>query len=437
MCICHPKKRRDTIVKSRYVQKAPIPLTFQFLTELSQNLEMMDDVLCPSKIGPYQLRGTIGRGAYAVVKLAYRADQDRFYACKIVNINRIKTQHQQECFEREIRILQRMRSPHVVYLYDIFKDTLNYYIILKFCPNGSLFSMIVDKKRFSEAECKYYFKQILLGVQYIHSVDIGHRDLKPENILIDENGDARVSDFGLSTHARQDELTSTSCGSPCYAAPEILEGAGYNAKAADMWSLGVILFAMATGQLPWTKRNKIQLFAQIRKGDFIIPANISRDCRDLISRLMTVKPDDRINIDQALSHPFVAGVDASVRAAMCEIPYVGLKRVDDVLSDDVDLIHRVPITRQLSSDQFISSFQQVAKILQPQKVQSQPPSQFQSRNCFLKMCPSCKVRGNQALDKLARPDMKKLLANCGVIRRRVARVARPKLNQMPVSVFAE
>lgn len=398
---------------------------------------MNEECLCPSKIGPYQLRGTIGSGAYATVKLAYRPDQDRYYACKIVNVHRLQTQHQQDCFEREIRILQGMRSPHIVFLYDLFKDTLNYYIILEFCPYGCLFSMIVDKKYLRENEVKYYAKQILLGVQYLHSMGIAHRDLKPENILIDANGNARVSDFGLSKHVQNGELTTTSCGSPCYAAPEVIDGVGYDARMADMWSLGVILYAMATGQLPWTKRNKIQLFGQIKRGSFTIPQTLSAELRDLIARMMTIDPSKRIDINAALNHPFLADVSLTTEQSKCDIPYVSLRRVDDLFHAEVDVQHG-PIKRQESSGHLTDNFQKLSKLLHPQRVvQSQPPSLVQSRKAFLPESVSFMHRAKDSSDRGAPADVKKLLANCCMRRRQLAKIIRPKLSQMPIAVPTE
>lgn len=208
-------------------------------------------------------------------------------------------------FEQEIRIQQQMRNENIVQLIDLYQDTLNYYIIIEFCPNGELFGRIVSNKKLSEDEARIFFSQILNGLVYIHSVNVAHRDLKPENILIDENGRAKISDFGLSKFIGQDGVVKTSCGSPVYVSPEVISGKPYDPKKSDMWSAGVILYAMVTGQLPWTKRNKIQLYEQIKKAQFPIPKELSEDCVDLIKSLMNLDINNRLTAKQALQHKFM------------------------------------------------------------------------------------------------------------------------------------
>ncbi|OHT10135.1 CAMK family protein kinase [Tritrichomonas foetus] len=296
------------------------------------------NVVCPNKIGPYQLRGTIGHGAYAICKLAYRQDQDRYYACKIITRQRINQMKDKTRFEQEIRVLQQMRHSYIVQLYDLFKDTLNYYVVMEFCPNGELFSRIVATQRLPESEARLFFRQIIEAMVFIHSRKVAHRDLKPENILIDEKGCAKISDFGLSKFVLGNGLTSTSCGSPCYAAPEVISGKPYDPLKSDMWSLGVILYAMVTGNLPWTKRNKLQLFAQIRSGKYKIPAYVSMQCSNLINSLMIICPEKRLTAQEVLSHAFLEGDMGKVNLQPTSIcgnyPIVSLRMVDDFFERD-------------------------------------------------------------------------------------------------------
>ena len=263
-------------------------------------------VKAPSKIGPYTLRGTVGDGAFSVVKLAFNEELSQYYACKIVPKSRLSTHHLEKRFEVEIRINQQMHHPGIVGLVDILKDTLNYYVIMEFCPNGELFQYIVDHGRLTEDEAKPKIRQILEALQYIQSMNVAHRDLKPENILLDQYGQLKISDFGLSRFLDSNGLVNTPCGSPCYASPECISGKPYDGKTTDVWSCGVILYAMVTGQLPWTKRNQNQLFEQIRHGEYTIPSYISHTCSDFIRGLMTVDPKKRLTIEQAFNHPFLA-----------------------------------------------------------------------------------------------------------------------------------
>ncbi|OHS94288.1 CAMK family protein kinase [Tritrichomonas foetus] len=266
---------------------------------------MKTTVVCPNKIGPYQLRDTIGSGAFAVVKLAYLPENKKYYACKIIAKQRLERMKDKTRFEQEIRIQQQMRHSHIVQLVDLFKDTLNYYVVIEFCPNGDLFAKIVANKKLTEEQAQIYFRQIIEGLAYIHSMNVAHRDLKPENILLDENGLIKISDFGLSKYLGNNGLTGTSCGSPCYAAPEVISGQTYDPKKSDMWSCGVILYAMVTGQLPWTKRNQQQLYHQIKKASFNIPSYVSSKCSDLINKLINVNPLTRYTTEDVLEHPFM------------------------------------------------------------------------------------------------------------------------------------
>lgn len=208
-------------------------------------------------------------------------------------------------FEQEIRVQQQMRNENIVQLLDLYQDSLNFYIIIEFCPNGELFGQIVSKTKLSEDEARIFFRQILCGLAYIHSMDVAHRDLKPENILIDENGRAKISDFGLSKYVGSNGMVSTACGSPVYVSPEVISGKPYDPKKSDMWSAGIIFYAMVTGQLPWTKRNKIQLYNQIKKAEFVIPKDLSEDCIDFIKSMVNLDTKKRLTAKQALEHRFM------------------------------------------------------------------------------------------------------------------------------------
>jgi serine/threonine protein kinase len=185
---------------------------------------------------------------------------------------------------------------------DLVQDVHNFYLILEFCRNGELFQHIVDREKLPENEAKILLLQILDALHYIDNKDIVHRDLKPENLLFDQFGRLKISDFGLSATARN--LLSTPCGSPCYESPELLSGRPYDGRTNDLWGVGVILFVMVTGRLPWTKQNQTQLFSQITNGEYRVPPYLSGNCSNLIKRLMTVNPAERITI----AHPFLANV---------------------------------------------------------------------------------------------------------------------------------
>lgn len=292
-----------------------------------------EQIKVPPKIGAYVFRGTIGDGAFSVVKLTYQEETKSYYACKIVPRSRISHSNLEERFEGEIRINQQLHHPGVVQIVDLMSDEFNYYIIMEFCPNGELFQYIVDQQRVKESEAAILLSQILLALRYVHQNGIAHRDLKPENLLLDSRNRLKISDFGLSRYIGRNGLVETPCGSPCYASPECLSGEAYDGRTSDVWSCGVILYAMLTGQLPWTKRNQNQLFDQIRSGDYKTPSYLSDNCRNLINGLMNVDPKKRMTIDQALSHPFMIK-SAQMKYDYLPLTIVSLKHVDEFFNRD-------------------------------------------------------------------------------------------------------
>lgn len=310
----------------------------------------------PKSIGPYEIRGTVGEGSFSIVKLAYLPSQSRYFACKIIERKRLRQSDFERRFENEIRIHQQLHHPGIVELCDIKKDDDFYYIIMEFCPGGELFQYIVDRGRLAEDASKTFMIEILESIAYLHSINVVHRDLKPENLLLDQLGHVKISDFGLSRFLDLNGLAATPCGSPCYASPECLSGQLYDGKRSDCWSVGVIFFAMLTGQLPWTKRNQNQLFDQIRKGEYTIPTYISPQCKSLITGLMTVDGKKRLTAREALQHPFLKDA-VSKQSPIIEdlIQYISLKRVDDFFDkeiqfDDIAPLELLRSTKRLDFD---------------------------------------------------------------------------------------
>ena len=259
-------------------------------------------------IGRYLLKGEIGHGAFSTVRLCQHIETNQYFACKIIARSRLLMNNLEARFENEIRINQQLHHPGVVALYDLLKDDLNYYIIVEFCPNGELFSHVVDQGRLDERTAKMFISQVFFALQYVHSLGICHRDLKPENLLLDQSGNVKISDFGLSRFVGANGLVSTPCGSPCYASPECVSGHSYDGRKSDIWSCGVISYAILTGQLPWTKRNQQQLFEQIKRGEYTIPMYLSDKCRSFIAGLMTVNTEYRMTIEHALHHEWLADI---------------------------------------------------------------------------------------------------------------------------------
>lgn len=322
----------------------------------------MDDIIengiIPSKIGRYSLRGTIGTGSFSVVKLAVDENTNESFACKIIPRTRIAKPRQQARFELEIRILQQMKHPNIVQLIDILKDNSNYYVIMEFCSNGELFQYIVDHRFLSENEAKSFLKQLISSLLYVHSNGAVHRDLKPENLLLDDFGQLKLSDFGFSRFANNNIVT-TPCGSPCYASPECISGKPYDGKKSDIWSCGVILYAMLTGQLPWTKKNQRELFKQIQAGDFTIPIYLSHDCQDLLRRMMAHEPNDRPTAQEVYNHKWLSDAHF-LTISTNKISNLTLKRIDQYFNREISSFNLPQIRiRSISSEHL--NFDQVKK----------------------------------------------------------------------------
>jgi serine/threonine protein kinase len=284
------------------------------------------EIIEPPRIGPYILRGTIGEGAFARVKLALHEETRDYFACKIVPRGRLGREDVLYHFELEIRTNQQLHHPGIVHLYDLLSDNNNFYVVMEFCPNSDLYQYIVTRGRVPEDEARLFAVQICDTLDYVHTLGISHRDLKPENLLIDRDGAVKISDFGLANFMAQDGLVSTPCGSPCYASPECLSGYPYDGRATDMWSVGVITYAMVTGTLPWTERTQSGLFKQIRRAAYTIPKGLTSSCGLFIRSLMTVDGRKRLTAKQAKGHPWLSAVP--LEWPLHQGRFLSLKKVD-------------------------------------------------------------------------------------------------------------
>ena len=202
-------------------------------------------------IGDYIIKKTIGSGTFSTVKLGIHRITQKKVAIKILDKNKIESRDDLERIIREMQILTEMHNPFVIKVYKIYEDKNNFLIIMEYCEGGELFNYIVKKKRLSEDESSYFFFQLINGIEYIHSKGIAHRDLKPENLLLGKNKILKIIDFGLSNFYDGQKRLQTPCGSPCYASPEMVKGKKYDGFNIDIWAIGVILFAMLCGYLPF------------------------------------------------------------------------------------------------------------------------------------------------------------------------------------------
>ena len=257
-------------------------------------------------IGDYIIKKTIGTGTFSTVKLGIHRITQKKVAIKVLDKNKIESKDDLERIIREMQILTEMEHQNVIKVFKIYEEEANFSIIMEYCEGGELFNYIVKNKRLSEKESSYFFYQIINGIEYIHSKGIAHRDLKPENLLIGKNKILKIIDFGLSNFYDGTKRLQTPCGSPCYASPEMVKGKEYDGFNIDIWAIGVILFAMLCGYLPFEddENDNDILFRQIIKNKIDFPSFLSELSLDILKKILVSDPLKRITIDEIKKHEF-------------------------------------------------------------------------------------------------------------------------------------
>lgn len=259
----------------------------------------------------YQICQTIGEGTFGKVKKGIHKLTGQPVAIKVLEKSRILEAADVERVRREIYILRKIDHTNVIKLYEVIDSPACIFLIMEFCPGGELFEYIVARGRVEELDACRCFHHILNGLDYCHKQNVTHRDLKPENLLLTSDSTIKIVDFGLSNIAPSGALMKTACGSPCYAAPEMIAGLEYHGPVADMWSLGVILFALSCGYLPFEDANTVKLYEKIVNCDYQLPDFISEGIRDLIRRLLNTNPRERFDAAAVRRHPWYCQVSVS------------------------------------------------------------------------------------------------------------------------------
>lgn len=260
-----------------------------------------------NKIGPWRLGRTLGKGSTGRVRLAKNSKTGQLAAIKIIpkvsNSGSNASSSLPHGIEREIIIMKLIQHPNIMSLYDVWENDKELFLVLEYVQGGELFDFIISNGKLSESDAVKYFSMIISGVSYCHQFNISHRDLKPENILLDTNGNVKIADFGMAIF--ETNLLETSCGSPHYASPEIVMGKNYHGSPSDVWSCGVILFALLTGYLPFDDKSIRKLLMKVQSGKFMMPSSLSLEAKDLISKMLRVNPNDRIPISEIKNHPLM------------------------------------------------------------------------------------------------------------------------------------
>jgi serine/threonine protein kinase len=276
--------------------------------------EQGDALEIPLTFGRYSYLQTIGTGGCAVVVLVADSQTAQHMACKIVSKKRLADEQILRSFIQEIEIMQSLRHPHVVQFHEVLYTDALVYIIMEYCASGELISLLGQEAPLPCALRSQIICQLLTALAFLHANGIAHRDIKPDNILLDADKNVKLGDFGFSRRVNGAFLMQTPCGSPDYVAPEILLGKDYDGLKADIWSVGVVLFVLETGRIPWTARSNTMLFQQITSGLFQIPISVARDVAEIIDHCLQVDPARRPSAFDLLASPYFKQVEAAVPA---------------------------------------------------------------------------------------------------------------------------
>ncbi|QLL30592.1 hypothetical protein HG536_0A04100 [Torulaspora globosa] len=358
------KAARNAMLKvagTTKVSPTQLERVVQSVNDATKRLSQPDSILSTSTttksskrksrdtVGPWKLGKTLGKGSSGRVRLAKNMQTGQLAAIKIVpkrnNLqskdevsSTLSVSYASNCsnasttlnttannynnaghstvasnsygIEREIVIMKLISHSNVLGLYEVWENKAELYLVLEYVDGGELFDYLVSKGRLGEREAVHYFKQIIQGVSYCHSFNICHRDLKPENLLLDKkNKTIKIADFGMAALEVSNKLLQTSCGSPHYASPEIVMGKSYHGGPSDVWSCGIILFALLTGHLPFNDDNIKKLLLKVQSGKYQMPQNLSAEARDLIAKILVVNPARRLTTEEILAHPLIVKYD--------------------------------------------------------------------------------------------------------------------------------
>ncbi|KAE8702909.1 CBL-interacting protein kinase 5 [Hibiscus syriacus] len=260
----------------------------------------------------YELGRLLGQGTFAKVHHARNLKTGMSVAIKIIDKERVLKVGMMDQIKREISVMRLVRHPNVVELYEVMASKTKIYFVMEYAKGGELFNKVV-KGKLKEDTARSYFQQLISAVDFCHSRGVCHRDLKPENLLLDEHGNLKVTDFGLSALAEtkhEDGLLHTTCGTPAYVAPDVINRRGYDGCKSDIWSCGVILYVLLAGFLPFQDSNMMQLYRKIGKAEFKFPNWFSPEARRLLLKILDPNPSTRISIEKIMEHPwFRKGLD--------------------------------------------------------------------------------------------------------------------------------
>ena len=284
----------------------------------------------------------LGEGTFGTVRLGINRQTGEKVAIKILEKIKMTNYDDKNRLEREIKILNKIHHPNIVKLFCIIETDRQIFIVMEYIKGNELFQYILVKKKLEEEEACYYFLQIINCIDYLNKLKISHRDLKAENIIIEQRSkEIKLIDFGLSNIYENGQLLSTACGSPVYAAPEMLEGKLYKGLSVDIWSAGIVLFYMLCGHFPFDDVSNDKLYKKIIKGKFEIPKFLSKNAKDLITKILVVNPKKRINLRDIKKHPWIVNFFENNKNFEKIFKNIGLNTEKYIIPIDEDIIDEI------------------------------------------------------------------------------------------------
>jgi len=324
------------------------------------------------KIGDYILLDQIGQGTFSKVARAFHTISEQVVAVKILDKNKIEDEIDIERINREIEILRNIYHPNICQMYETYTTIHNYYLIMEYVSGGDLFDYINEKSYLTEKKACHFFRQLISAMEYLSSLGVTHRDIKPENILLNEDyTQIKLIDFGLSNYAENGEFLQSSCGSPCYASPEMLSGKPYSGLETDIWSAGIVLYSMLVGGLPFDDVELKDLYKRIKEGKFYIPSTLSLEAIDLLKKILRVDPKKRITFKELKEHKWFnletnvmyKGVNIYYDKMPCDIKVAQYVINNYFNKDNISLFDFIKMVKNYEGNKYTSTYYLVKKYI--------------------------------------------------------------------------
>ncbi|KAI4379257.1 hypothetical protein MLD38_005578 [Melastoma candidum] len=337
--------------------------------------------------GKYEMGRMLGQGTFAKVYYGRNLSTQESVAIKVLNKDYIRKEGLAHQIEREISVMRLVRHPNVVELKEVLATKQRIFFVMEYVKGGELFAKVA-RGRLREDVARKYFQQLISAVDFCHSRGVSHRDLKPENLLLDEDGNLKVSDFGLSAlpeQLRLDGMLHTQCGTPAYVAPEVLRRKGYDGAKADIWSCGVILYVLLAGYLPFQDENVMRMYQKMFKAEYEFPPWFSTETRRLISKLLVADPNRRLTMAAVMRNPwFQKGFTRPVAFS------IDLSSPDEIESP-CNCEHERELKRSDSKPEFYNAFELISTMSSGFDLSNLFEDGKKSRSMFTSKCPASAI----------------------------------------------